>query len=550
MPIRPRGKLLNGGAESGTANWIPTSFGIRTYTQNDTSSVEDANGVASGNVFSAAPYGNLTAFQQVWLTDEQKGQPVELMWQQARHSGTSSVWPGLVRASFYSADGDQVGSALIAPSGVPILGFYQHRKLSGTVPSDADFMLVDMYFENSYDRIDNVTLNLNRRPSAEIGGVEAALEYCPQYVDTISGPADRRWWYSGGLGTKSYVRIDPQNDGWLGEQYKMYCVAAGDKYLVADYNLQSDRAWAGFRYEAYDSNGNLINQQTRLHDNQSWDAPSRMWDVYALPSNTAFLRKVYVDRPKNGTGNPTYDYYANYQRKSWATDINFIMNGQLPTPPADRRILRNGAGDAGVKYWKSIEGTFGVLSVVGRSDLSLGNLLNMTYSSDGVQTTASFDCNPTCSVASANMAFQSNMNGGEFYQDVYVSPYNFGTNAPVRLQWELGGIGGGLSERTKTTSGGATVTERNVIFNGSDSSIGMSLEFYDINGAVLGQRSSTMSFNPFYYFGPDLSRELTANLPANTYRVRVKMIYSKPNKGLIDNITLDIGGQRISIPGE
>lgn len=539
MPIRPQDYVKNAGAESASANWTAMDSPLYTLAADH---LDDPHKLQGAKSFNTSPYGDQTHFQQVWISSSEKGKPITLQWQQA--TSTTAPFPTMVSVNFFTRSGEALGS--IKGDEVPgIPGFWQNRKLTGVVPSDADFMLVEMYFKSTSHWVDNIGINIGATEFAEVtSGKPSSMNLCPSYVNTINGPADNPWWYDGSLAKKPYVRLDPQADGWTGEQYKSYCVAPGGRFLLGNYTLQAYRAWGGFKYEAFDGTGRKIGEQTLLHDVEKWETPEEIWELYALPKGTSFVKTTLVDLAKAYTNGAGDDYGANFTRRITATKVNFIMNGGLPPVPAERSILRNAGAEAGTKFWTPAPYTGGVLTRKNKE--TVGNASSTTSGGGGSTSTSSVSCDDMCLVTPKDYAFYSNLANGEFYQDVIVAGYKFEAGSDVKLEWEIG-MGGGVSSTSKTSSGG-TSTSTNTIdmtYNPSEMTAGMGLEFYDVDGNLVGTKTSELSFPLFLFWEIELKKSMSFALPANTWKVRVIMKGLRNNRAAIDNIELKIAGKKL-----
>jgi hypothetical protein len=542
MPLRPQDFLRNSGAEQGTAGWKALDFWLSTRTS--ITNLNDPLGILGSQSFTTYPYNEQTHYQQVWLSASQRGKPITVKW----HQGGTAVGtiPDMVKVRFYTKDGSDIG-VIQGGQSEAIPGFWQHRRLTGVVPVDADFMIVDMYFKDgSRHFLDNVTLNIAGAEFAQIASTgPQAVDYCPHYVNTVNGPGDNAWWSELNASARGYVRIDPQADGWTSPQYKSYCVAPGGRYLVANYSLQAYRAWAGFEYEAFDINGARIGSKRSLHDTEKWDVAEDIWEVYELPAGTAFLKKTLIDLPKTFEDDSTSNYFANYTRRVLVKDIDFTMNGELPSPPATLSVLRNGGAEIGTKYWTQTPYSGGVLTLLAKDRVT--NVSSKTAGTvTGTVSTSNISCEGICVIQPSDFAFYASAADGEFYQDVLVAAHRFPTGSPVNLSWELGVRSGVNSKTTTTTSGGTTTSTSTLDMDVNEVSAGVALEFYDVNDNLLGSASSPMSFNPWVFFDLDVKREMTSALPAGTWKVRVLMKGLRKGMAAIDNIQLGINGKAMS----
>ena len=541
MPVRPQDYVRNAGAESGSADWKAVDSPLYTLAA---TYLDDPHKLQGAKSFNTSPYGDQTHFQQVWISKSEKGKPITVQWQQG--TTRTGAFPTMVSVKFFARSGEALGS--MKGEEVPgIPGFWQNRRLTGSVPSNADFMLVEMYFKTTSQWVDNIGINIGGREFAQVNpGKPTSMNLCPSYVNTVNGPADNPWWFDGSLEKRSVVRLDPQADGWKGEQYKSYCVAPGGRYLLGNYTLQAYRAWGGFMYEAFDGTGRKIGEQTLLHDTDKWETPEEIWELYALPSGTSFVKTTLVDLAKAYTNGMGDDYGANFTRRVWATNVNFIMNGSLPQPPQQRTELRNRGAEAGTVNWSPTPRTGGVLTRFNKK--ALGSITSSSSGSSGTTSTSTVSCDETCGPPiPKDYAFSSSVAAGEFYQDVLVSGYGFAAGSQVKLKYELG-ITPNVSSTTTVTKGsdGKTTESISTSFDIPRYSAGMALEFYDSNDNLLDSRSSELGFSPFVFWGIDLQRQFSASLPADTWKIRVIMKGLKSAGAAIDDIRLEVAGKNIS----
>lgn len=528
-PVKPHGFLKNADFENSGSNWNQNLPSYITLTYSDKSALlEDpykAQGAHSLGNDVGNGYGGARVSQQIWLKSFDKGKPFSISWQQAiYYPGTTTDAPLLV---FYKKDGTRLtsvsGTQYFDPS-----RFWRKRNFSGIVPVDADYVMVDVadvhnvWVDNIAFQIDGTSYSLGGNSNATI-----ALTNCNSYLNTVNGPGDNRW---GVKDEALQITYDPVLSSTLfrnwytsGQPYKYYCVGPNDKWIVGDYMVTADNANAGLTYTAFDDNGNVLGKQSFAYTVNNPLVPEHEVDVFTFPQGTAYLMvntNLSTQRTDDGI------------RATWS-NINLTANGRYSVIADNTTVLRNGAAELSGQHWTNSVGGAAFISntpspewhSIPQGHFAWDKFVN------GTRTTIVCD---TVDCGSANgyvnqMLFSYNGNGN-YYQDVYVSGYDFPTGAPVELSW------------LQSTASNIAVTSSNV----DQYSMSMKLEYYDVTGNVIGSTEIASQppadANNSIVFG----KSLDSALPAGTFRIRLYMNNMKNYGAAIDDINLRVNGTLIS----
>lgn len=547
--------FVKDGAANSVATWITDTNYV--YSRVPPEDLEDAGGFVGSKVFSTGNYGDTTVFQQLWLPPDVGGKAAVLRWQQGRRDGGGSS-PKLGSVDFYTAEGSKLGE-LKGADFAPVLQFWQNLRVAGSVPAGADFALVKMHIPNSEYRTDNLSLTIGGSPltSMSAAGPPEHFEYCPRYVDTVDGPSDNRWQLGYSLGVTSEFHAYPQA-GAHGGEYKAYCVdPARDKYLLAYYDIDTDRGFGGFAYTFYDLDGNEISERITRHQSGRWGSESRVIEAVRVPAEAAILMKTFRASPHNTTGNTMHDHYATHQFQVYVRDVNFIMNGSLDEVAAnlpgdgEGTVLRNGAADSGTRHWSVVPGSGGVLAVDNVRAITAPSGGPVDVRRDGEAAAIEMDCGAEACVHELlpeDWAFHSELGSGDFYQDVVIAGYDLAAGTSMKLEWRMGGDAVAPSVTTKTDpNDGSESQVLTANWNEAEYGVRMGLEFYDADGNLVGSSYATET-NPNLYLQFDFDRELVAQLPADAFSVRVLMGDMRADRVMIDDIRLSAGTMRLSRP--
>ena len=530
-PIRPKGYLKNADFEVGTAYTAPPwnkNQGLSDGTFNDkTPNLEDprhTEGVRSLGNDIGYGYGGLRFSQQVWLQGYDRNKPFSLFWQQAtaKPGNTSDA----VTLVFYKKDGTRL-STIQGVSYYDPARFWQTRHTSGNIPADADFVVVDAA-DVAASYVDNIAFIVDGVSYSKKGDNSTLVQdACPAYINTVNGPADNRWVasdYNETAGNPFSATKLHHGSFDTSLAFKYYCVGPNDKWVVGDYNIVANGANAGFTYRAYDYNGNKLSEQTFTYSVRSPSVPERKLDVFKFPDNTAYLMvKTAITAP---SGN------LNYGSADW-TSINLTSNGNYNTIPDAPTQIRNAAAQRSGRFWSNTAGTQGFISNTPSPEWhsTPGGPLEWDVINNGVVTTISCDTTECGDAHGYYNQMLFSFNGyGDYYQDAYIAGYNFPAGSAVSLSW------------LQSTASNTTVTSGNLAYY----SMSMKLEFFDVNGILLGQAEqpspAQVGASNTSLFGNGMG----TTLPAGTFRVRLTMKGMQNYGAAIDDITLRINGTEIS----
>ena len=539
MPARPQDYLKNAGAEYGPAEWKVLDLFVGNHRKVE--GLEDVLGLTGTGHISGAPWPNMTLWQQVWLSDKQRGKPVTFRWQQGSEAPNDSIGT-MVGAKFFTRDGNLI-TDLRGPGRTAIAGFFEPVELKGTVPANAGFMVLEVFAKSPSSRTDNITVDIGGKPYSMINSESApeTVDFCPRYVDTRNGPGDNRWFLSNWMGAASSLSINYLT----GETYKSYCVPAGSKHLIGHYTLTTLRAWGGLKYSAYDGQGNLLDEKTSYHSSED-NKTTEVWEKYVLPTGTRMLKTSAIYLPKKFMENSYANYWAVVDGIAELSAIDLIMNGELP---GEKGLLRNGGADVGIAHWTPTPFTGGNLATkTTQSMLTAITSVSGGGGGGGSSSTVAISCDILCQIEpDPNKAFYSVDGEGEFYQDVVIDGWNFAEGSDVHLRWKNGVEGGGfLSTSSTTGSGGTSVNTLTLNVLPDKASVGMGLEFFDEGGNSLKKRMQEKSYNESYFLNLSVTRTLDTDLPKGTKRIRVYMTGMKNGMATIDGIELKVNGKNIS----
>lgn len=556
MPIRPADTLLNAGAEDGNDHW---SGYLYNATFSKPSLVTDPFGIIGDLTWNNGTYGSNGMLQQVWINETHKGKPFTIEWMQGTGYQTASGIgaQGYVSAKFYSKDGSEVGSFNNPAAHIRNAGFFFIESLSGIVPPSADFFVVDRYMEfNSPDGgttgrreyLDNILVKIDGRSLSAFSGNSAEqVNLCQSYVNTVQGPQDNPWWIDGINSNLSSVRVDPQNDGWKKDIHKAYCVPPGSKYLVAQFDLKTNRAWGGFSYTGYDQSGNVVFSSNRWHQSSQNNIPEPIWEVIPVPGNVVSLKTRLIDDADVYTSNSSWNYYSNYTRVVSTSNINFIMNGEIPDVidrPGQSTKLLNTRANLDTKHWTAVRRSPVKLAIQAFADTYVsGGSVSPDATTSSITVSCSVD-NP-CQTEPLNNAFKASQQGGELFQDILI-----GNNAgsSIDLFWKQSYASSSLSSTTGEGAEKTTSTIYSYLEDVDDlRGAAMGLEFYDINNNLIARQMAPREYEGSFFWNDASERQISASLPSNTWKVRVLMDFASPNAAFIDDIRLYIDGERYHV---
>lgn len=552
FPARPADNLLNAGAENGTAFWNWNVAGSTFQVADRSTDLIDPLHLQGTASFSPAGYPGQQVTQQVWLGAADVGKPFTMTWQQAERF-VGGHWydtsDDIGKILFYKADGTLIssyGGGQFNWRAGP--NFWMNRSISGTVPSNAAFMVVEQWYDKAFEvYVDNIGVSIGGRQLALTGlnGSSAVdSDLCPNYTNTVSAP-DGKPWSSNYLNTQWYAE-SPTGNVHMNDTtsyYRTYCAGKDPRYIVGDYDLLTAYGWGDVTYTAFDAYGTQIDSRTFRHSSStSATTAEHRWDVWKLPAGTAFVRSDFSTEANTLVA-------AWYMSLSYFSNINLTMNGSLPADQAT--VLRNGAAQAGLAYWDRDFNQTGVLGLVGKWSTFGGDGSPATISSGSLSFTCADQNGASCGIqqSTADFAFHSVNGSGSYYQDIYIPTYGFKAGDDVSLGWDQS-VSSFVSLTSKTVNAGVTTSSSSV--SASDQShdqiVTMALMYYDQSGNLIStDQTSPMKF-VFENESLTIHYDFTSKLPANTYRIRMEMTGLAKNEATVDNIVLKVGNVQISRP--
>jgi hypothetical protein len=532
MPTRPTKYLRNGDFEAQAQNWlIADPLADATY-RDSTGYLEDpkhAQGTHTlGNTWGYG-YGNMHVYQQVWLNGNDKQKPFRIDWQQA--TTTNNTYKDAVTVNFFNKDGTLVyslsGSQFYDPA-----RFWRNRYLTTTIPANADFYVLDILLPDNKTFVDNVVAQINGA-TRTLGGASngtMAAQTCPTYTNTVNGPSDNKWaqrWWFTGTNTGDPAIYSSLSHGLFStnEYYKTYCVGPNDKWILGDYNLAAQNSRSGLAYTAYDYNGNVITTKTFSYTVSNVNVAEHESEIFFIPAGTNYLTvSTYIDPAGNG----------NYSTATW-NNINLTANGIMPlSPSADTStILRNGAAELSGQHWTNALNNGGVMSNTPSPEwhsIPQGHFAWDKFP-NGNRTTIVCDT-VQCGADNgyANQMLFSLNGDGNYFQDVYISGYNFPAGSNIHVQW------------LQSTASNTVVSASNM----DKYSMSVRLEFYDMQDNLIGQTDTAAPAVDGGSNGGVFQDSFDATLPGGTYKLRFYLNNMKQNGAAVDDIIMTVNGTQIS----
>jgi len=532
-PARGRDVLLNASAEQGNANW--REIGSNSYPPYGT--IEASRAIDPFNRINNAWYSaqyqeDKVMFQQVWIGEAQVSRRLDLRWLQASDSRTTTS--GLVFVQPYTITGAKIGERIGRGSHSRVPMFWTTEHVVADIPAGAAYLIVTVETGGRIQMVDSITMEIDGEPyAAFLGSSPQSVNYCPAYVNTVNGNGT---WSKPmrGLAEMNGLWDEPLVTGYVaGEVYKNYCIPKGADggILLAEYEIQTMKAYGGFEYTAYDADGNVLARSKGETGSGAvdWDESRQVIETFHVPANTSYLQKRFVRSPNTWSANFSVSHWAaidQYGIKAKNVNFRYFASVNDLIAALDhskfKTKLYDGSADIGTGWWVPKPGSPGGVAVHQQTISTVESSYALPPSSSA--STSTVPCDGSCGQMVTNNAFKAVDGAVDAYQDVHVLPYGFTGGETVTLSWTQSATGAGFADWLAA-------------WNSSDNAASMSIEAWGMNGELLASARSSEITQLFFLS----RRSVSIQLPENTWKLRAVMHFPRASRALIDEIRLAVG---------